>query len=108
MGDKPAGLTQAYWATGNRRVIPWDVINRLAEDDPPCKTSNGEDNIKGVVNGVHATSVKEGKVNVTPSEANLAKLPSWSRWPSSRPCGACCRTYRCCRRPRTSRGRSAR
>jgi hypothetical protein len=41
MGDKPAGLRQAYWDTGNRRVIPWDVINRLAEDDPPCKNSKG-------------------------------------------------------------------
>jgi hypothetical protein len=71
MGDKPAGLMQAYWDTGNRRVIPWDVINRLAEDDPP---SNGEDNIKGVVNAVNATSVEEGNVNTTSSEAKSARL----------------------------------
>jgi hypothetical protein len=78
MGDKPAGLTQAYWDTGDRRVIPWDVINRLAEEDPPCKTSSGEDNVKGVVNTANATSVKEGdvnvKVNATSSEAKSAKL----------------------------------
>jgi hypothetical protein len=73
MGDKPAGLTQAYWDTGDRRVIPWDM---LAEEDPTCKTSNGEDDIKGVVNTANATSVKKGNVNVnaSSSEAKLAKL----------------------------------
>jgi hypothetical protein len=74
MGDKPAGLTQAYWDTGNRRVIPWDVINRLAEDDTPCATSNGEDDVKGVVIVVNATSVKEGDVNTTSSKAKSARL----------------------------------
>jgi hypothetical protein len=74
MGDKPTGLTQAYWATGDRRAIPWDVINRLAEDDP-CKISNGEDDVK--VNATHsavnATSIEEGDVNATSSEAKSAK-----------------------------------
>jgi hypothetical protein len=74
MGDKPASLTQAYWATGNRRVIPWDDINRLAEDNPLCKTSNREDDVKGVVNAVNETSVEKGDVISTPSKAKLAKL----------------------------------
>jgi hypothetical protein len=66
-----------YWATGDRRVIPWDVINRLAEDDP-CETSSGEDDVKGVVSktpsAVNATSVKEDDVSATSSRAKLAKL----------------------------------
>jgi hypothetical protein len=37
-------------------------------------TSNGEDDVKGVVNTANATSVKEGYVNATSSEAKLAKL----------------------------------
>jgi hypothetical protein len=69
MGDKPVGLTQAYWDTGNRRVIPWDAINRLAE-----AASNGEDDFKRVVKAVNATSVKEGDPNATSSKAKLAKL----------------------------------
>jgi hypothetical protein len=37
MGDVPTGsLSQAYWATGgetgNRRVVPWSVINKFVED----------------------------------------------------------------------------
>jgi hypothetical protein len=32
-------------------------------------TSNGEDDVKGVVNTANATSVKEGDVNATSSEA---------------------------------------
>jgi hypothetical protein len=75
MGDKPAGLTQAYWATGDRRVIPWDVINRLAEDNP-CETSSGEGDIKGVVSkspsAVNVT--KEDNVSATSSKAKLSKL----------------------------------
>jgi hypothetical protein len=67
MGDKPVGLTQAYWDTGNRMVIPWDVINRLAEEAP-----SGEDDVKRVVNAVNATSVKDP--NATSSKAKLAKL----------------------------------
>jgi hypothetical protein len=73
MGDKSVCLTQAYWDTGNRRVIPWDVINRLAEDDPPSETYNGEDNVKRVVNAVNAASVEEGNPNATLSEAKSAK-----------------------------------
>jgi hypothetical protein len=34
MGDKPTGsLLQAYWATSNRRVILWTVINKFVEED---------------------------------------------------------------------------
>jgi hypothetical protein len=84
MGDKPTGgLTQAYWATGDRRAIPWDVINKLAEDDSG-ETSSKEGDVKGVVNAtpsaVNATSVEEDdvegadKANVTSSEAKSAKL----------------------------------
>jgi hypothetical protein len=111
MGDKPTGgLTQAYWATGVRRAIPWDVINKLAEDDSG-KTSSEEDDIKGAIN---ATSVEEddvegaAKANATSSKAKSAKLASWSRWPSPRTYGACRRLSRCRRRPRPRRGRSAR
>jgi hypothetical protein len=75
MGDKPAGLTQAYWATGDRRVIRWDIINRLAEDNP-YETSSGEDDIKGVVSktpsAVNVT--KEDNVSATSSKAKSAKL----------------------------------
>jgi hypothetical protein len=59
MGDKPDGLTQAYWTTGDRRVVPWDVINRLDEDNPPCETSNREDDVK---------------VNATPSAVNVTAV----------------------------------
>jgi hypothetical protein len=109
MGDKPVGLTQAYWDTGNRRVIPWDAINRLAEEQggPPSKTPIGEDDVKQVVNAVNATSVKEGDHNATYSKAKSAKLAKLVKLAKSKPCGACHRTSRCRRRPRTSRGRSA-
>jgi cobyric acid synthase len=34
MGDKPTGsLYQTYWATSDRRSIPWAVINKFVEDD---------------------------------------------------------------------------
>jgi hypothetical protein len=64
MGDKPTGgLTQAYWASGDRRAIPWDVINKLAEDNSDKTSSEEDDNVKGAVNAtpsaVNATSVKE-------------------------------------------------
>jgi hypothetical protein len=77
MGDKPASLRQAYWATGDRRAIPWVVINRLAEDDP-CKTSSEEDDVKGAVSAtpsaVNATSVEEDKSRATSIKVKLARL----------------------------------
>jgi hypothetical protein len=42
--------------------------------DPPCKTSNGEDAAKGVVNTAKVTSVEEVNVNATSSKAKSAKL----------------------------------
>jgi hypothetical protein len=84
MEDKQTGsLTQAYWASGDKRAIPWDVINKFAEDDS-VETSSKEDDVKGAVNAtssaVSATSVKEDdvegatKANVTSSKAKSAKL----------------------------------
>jgi hypothetical protein len=85
MGDKPVGLTQAYWDTRNRRVIPWDVINRLAaEEVPPSETPNGEDNVNRVVKVVNATSVKEGNPKATSSEAKSAKLAKLVKLAKSR------------------------
>jgi hypothetical protein len=71
-GDKPVRLTQEYWDTGNRQVIPWDAVHRLAAEQNGTP-SNGEDNVKRVVNAVIATSVEEGDHN-TSSEAKSAKL----------------------------------
>jgi hypothetical protein len=45
--------------------------------DLPCRTSNGEDNVKGVVNTANATSVKKGDVNATSSEAKSAKMAKY-------------------------------
>jgi hypothetical protein len=83
MGDKPVGLTQAYWDTRNRRVIPWDAINRLAAEQgggPPSETPNGEDDVKRMVNAGNATSVEEGNHNATSSEAKLSKLAKLALW----------------------------
>jgi Mg-chelatase subunit ChlI len=59
-GDVPVGLTQVYWDTGNRRVISWDTIHKLAAEQGG---TNVEDNgTKRVVNAVvNTTSVKEGR-----------------------------------------------
>jgi hypothetical protein len=94
MGDEPTGsLSQAYLASGDKRAIPWDVINKFIEDDAMDNmtpsgednmTPSGEDNVKGAAK-VNATSSKEdniegeAKVNTTSSkksssEAKLAKL----------------------------------
>jgi hypothetical protein len=58
-GDVPVGLTQEYWDTGNRRVISWDTIHKLAAEQGG---TNMEDNGTGrVVNAVvNATSVEGG------------------------------------------------
>jgi hypothetical protein len=77
-GDVPVGLTQEYWDTGDRQVIPWDPIHRLAaEQNGTPETSNAEDAAKhvvnAVVNAVNATSFEEGNHN-TPSKAKSAKL----------------------------------
>jgi hypothetical protein len=87
MGDKPTGsLSQAYWAseTGNRRAIPWDVINKFVEDEAKdvakVNATAGEDNA-GDVDKVNATAgeentyIKAKKSNDTTSrEAKSAKL----------------------------------
>jgi hypothetical protein len=44
---------------------------------PPCETSNKEDSVKGVVNTANATSVEEGDVNPTSSEAKSDKLAKY-------------------------------
>jgi hypothetical protein len=117
MGDKLTGsLLQAYWASGEKRAIPWDVINKFAEDDSG-KTSSEEDNVKGAVNAtssaVNATSIEEddvegaAKANATSTRPSQPSWPSWSSWPSPRTCGACCCSSCCRRRPRPSKGRSA-
>jgi hypothetical protein len=36
-GDVPVGLTQEYWDTGNRRVISWDTIHKLAAEQDGTK-----------------------------------------------------------------------
>jgi hypothetical protein len=72
MGDKPVGLTRAYLDTGNRRVIPEDVINKFAEEAE--EASKEEDDVKRVVNTVNTTSLKEGDPNATSSKAKSAKL----------------------------------
>jgi hypothetical protein len=43
-GDVPVGLTQEYWDTGNRRVISWDTIHKLAAEQGG---TNVEDNGTG-------------------------------------------------------------
>jgi hypothetical protein len=80
-GDVPVGLTQEYWDTGDRQVIPWGAIHRLAaEQNGTPKTSTVEDNAKhvvnAVVNAVNATSVEEGNHNTSSNgkSAKLAKL----------------------------------
>jgi hypothetical protein len=55
-----------------------DIVNRLAEENPPCETSNGEDDVKGVVNMANATSVEEGDINATSSKVKWPSWPSWS------------------------------
>jgi hypothetical protein len=118
MGDKPTGsLTQAYWASGDKRAIPWDIINKFAEDNPG-KTSSEEDDVKGAVNATPARSTQPPLGRTTsrarprpmqlPARQSWPSWPSWSRWPSPRTCGACRRLSRCRRRPWPSRGRSAR
>jgi hypothetical protein len=67
----PIGLTQEYWDTGNRMVIPWDAIHRLAaEQNGTPETSIMEYDAKDT-KVVNATSVKEDDHN---SKAKLAKL----------------------------------
>jgi hypothetical protein len=86
MGDKPTGgLTQVFWASGDRRAIPWDDINKLTEDDSG-KTSSKEDNVKGAANATpSATSVEEedvkgaAKANATFSKAKSAKLAKMAK-----------------------------
>jgi hypothetical protein len=48
--------------------------NNILHGDPPCDTSNGEGNVKGVVDTANTNSVEEGNVNATSSEAKSAKL----------------------------------
>jgi hypothetical protein len=89
MGDKPTGsLLQAYWAlgTGNRRAIPWDIINKFVEEATkgPAKdnaTSSGGDDVKGAAkvsatsSGKEKTSIEAKESNdTTSSKAKLAKL----------------------------------
>jgi hypothetical protein len=71
-GYVPVGLTQVYWDTGDRQVISWDTIHKLAAEQD---STNVEDNgTKRVVNAVvNATSVEEDNHN-TSSEAKSAKL----------------------------------
>jgi hypothetical protein len=83
MGDKLTGsLTQTYWAgLGDKRAIPWKVINKFAEDDSRDNnaTSSEEDYVKGAVN---ATSIKEdnvegaAKANPTSNEKSSSKAKS--------------------------------
>jgi hypothetical protein len=86
MGDKPTGsLLQAYWASGDKRAIPWDVINKFVEANTKDNAiSSGEGGVKGTAK-VNPTSSKEdnakgvAKVSATSSEkssseAKLAKL----------------------------------
>jgi hypothetical protein len=89
MGDKPtSSLLQAYWAsgTGNRRVIPLDVINKFVEDNAKGAakdnvTSSEGDNVKRAAKGnatynrKEKTSIKAKESNdTTSSKANWAKL----------------------------------
>jgi hypothetical protein len=91
MGDVPTGsLLQVHWATGgetgNRRVVPWSVINKFVGDNAKGAakdnaTSSGEDNTKGAAkvnatsSGEEKTSIKAKKSNnKTSSKAKSAKL----------------------------------
>jgi hypothetical protein len=62
-GDVPVGLTQVYWDTGNRMVIGWDAIHRLAAEQTAEQTPNNGAKggvVNAVVNassGANATSV---------------------------------------------------
>jgi hypothetical protein len=71
-GDGPVGLMQVYWDTGNRTVIGWDAIHKLAAEQTPNVEDDGAK--RGVVTAVvNATSVKEDNHN-TSSKAKSAKL----------------------------------
>jgi hypothetical protein len=80
---------QVYWDTGDRQVIPWDAIHRLApEQNGTHKTSNVEDDctkrvVNTVVNAVSATSVKEDGHN-TSSKGKSAKLAKLVKLAKSR------------------------
>jgi hypothetical protein len=85
-GDVPVSLSQMYWDTGNRTVIGWDAIHKLAAEQTAEQTPN-DGAKRGVVNAVvNATSVEEDN---TSSEVKWPSWPSGSSWPSPRPCGAC-------------------
>jgi hypothetical protein len=69
-GDMPVGLTQEYWDTGNRSVIGWDTIHKLAaEQNGTPEASN--DVVANVV--FNATSVQEDNTSSKAKSAKLAK-----------------------------------
>jgi hypothetical protein len=68
----PVGLTQVYWDTGDRQVISWDTIHKLAaEQDGTNVEDDGTTRVFNVV--VNATSVEEDNHN-TSREAKSSKL----------------------------------
>jgi hypothetical protein len=75
--DVLVGLTQVYWNTGDRSVIGWDAIHKLAtEQNSTPETSNVEDDgTKRVVNaGVNAASEDNHKTSSKAKSTKLAKL----------------------------------
>jgi hypothetical protein len=75
-GDVPVGLTQEFWDTGNRRVISWDTIHKLAAEQGG--TSVEYNGTKRVVNAVverEEVVEKEGEVE----EAKFLKVKGRGR-----------------------------
>jgi hypothetical protein len=71
-GDVPVGLTQEYWDTGNRLVIGWDAIHKLATEQNGTPEASNDVMVNAVANA-NATSVEEDNTSSKAKSVKLAK-----------------------------------
>jgi hypothetical protein len=71
-GEVPVGLTQEYWDTGDRLIIGWDAIHKLAAEQNGTPGASNNVVVKVVANA-NATFVEEDDTSSKAKTVKLAK-----------------------------------